>query len=262
MKTTPSRTLTIIAAVVLMFLQLPVIVVALSSFSNTAWLAFPPKGFTLKWFGAVLTDPGWLSAIGTSLLLAALATLLAMVLGVAAAYAISRKLIPGSEAIASFLMAPLIFPAVVIGVALLQFYSMLGFRGNFAALVIAHVVLVSPYVVRSCLSSLAGVGEDLEEAAYTLGAGGFTTFRLVTLPLLKSGLVAGGFFSFITSLDNVPVTIFLLAPGQTTLPVKIFTAIDQGGVDPGLAAISTLLILVTGAALAIAERWVGFSRFV
>lgn len=258
----PSRMLTLVAALVLLFLQLPVIVVAMSAFTTTSWLSFPPQGFTLKWFGAVLTDPGWLSAIGASLALAGIATLLSMILGVAAAYAISRKLVPGADAIASFLMAPLIFPAVVIGVALLQFYAMLGLRGNFAALIAAHVVLVSPYVVRSCLSSLAGVGADLEEAASTLGAGGLTTFRLVTLPLLKPGLVAGGFFSFITSLDNVPVTIFLLAPGQTTLPVKIFTAIDQGGVDPGLAAISTILILLTGAALALAERWVGFSRFV
>jgi putative spermidine/putrescine transport system permease protein len=102
----------------------------------------------------------------------------------------------------------------------------------------------------------------LEEAARVLGAPPLQAFRLVTLPLLKPGLVAGAFFAFITSLDNVPVTIFLLGPRQSTLPVKIFTAIDQGGVDPGLAAISTLLILVTGLALVIAERWVGFSRFV
>lgn len=254
--------LTAAAAAVLVFLQLPVIVVALSSFTETSYLTFPPQGFTLRWFGAVLTDPDWLSAIGFSLGLALLATLTSMVLGTAAAYAISRRLLPGSDAIASFLMAPLVFPAVVIGVALLQFYAHLGWRGNFLALVASHVVLTSPYVVRACLSSLAGVGTDLEEAAGTLGAGGFTAFRLVTLPLLKPGLVAGGFFSFITSLDNVPVTIFLLGPGQSTLPVKIFTAIDQGGVDPGLAAISTILILLTGAALAIAERWVGFSRFV
>lgn len=260
--TRPSVLLTAFAGLVLIFLQLPVIVVALSAFTETSYLTFPPQGFTFRWFGDVLTDPDWLSAIGYSLLLAFLATFAALVVGTAAAYAISRNMIPGSDAIASFLMAPLVFPAVVIGVALLQFYALLGWRGNFFALIAAHVVLTSPYVVRACLSSLSGVKLDLEEAAGTLGASGFTTFRLVTLPLLKPGMVAGGFFSFITSLDNVPVTIFLLGPGQTTLPVKIFTAIDQGGVDPGLAAISTILIVVTGIALAIAERWVGFSRFV
>tara|TARA_R110002020_G_scaffold375654_1_gene586876 strand:+ start:13798 stop:14583 length:786 start_codon:yes stop_codon:yes gene_type:complete len=260
--TRPPLLLSVFAALVLIFLQLPVIVVAISSFTETSYLMFPPQGFTFRWFGAVLTDPEWLSAIGFSLMLALQATLASLVFGTAAAYAISRRMIPGSDAIASFLMAPLVFPAVVIGVALLQFYALVGWRGNFVALVAAHVVLTSPYVVRACLSSLAGVKPDLEEAASTLGASGLTTFRLVTLPLLKPGMVAGGFFSFITSLDNVPVTIFLLGPGQSTLPVKIFTAIDQGGVDPGLAAISTILILVTGAALAIAERWVGFSRFV
>lgn len=258
----PSLSLVAIAALVLLFLQLPVIVVAISAFTETSYLVFPPQGFTLRWFGEVLTDPDWLSAIGFSLGLACFATASSLVVGTMAAYAISRRMIPGADAIASFLMAPLIFPAVVIGVALLQFYASVGWRGNFLALIAAHVVLTSPYVVRACLSSLAGVGRDLEEAAGTLGASGLTTFRIVTLPLLKPGLVAGGFFSFITSLDNVPVTIFLLGPGQTTLPVKIFTAIDQGGVDPGLAAISTILILLTGAALVIAERWVGFSRFV
>ena len=258
----PSLLLTAGAAVILLFLQLPVIVVALGSFTETSYLTFPPQGFTMRWFSDVLTDPDWLSAIGFSLGLALLATFCSMVLGMAAAYAINRRLLPASDAIASFLMAPLVFPSVVIGVALLQFYAHLGWRGNFLALVGSHVLLTSPYVVRCCLSSLAGAGKELEEAAGTLGAGGITAFRLVILPLLKPGLVAGGFFSFITSLDDVPVTIFLLAPGQSTLPVKIFTAIDQGGIDPGLAAISTLLILLTGAALIIAERWVGFSRFV
>lgn len=258
----PSLVLTAIAGAVLLFLQLPVIVVAISAFTETSYLIFPPQGFTFRWFGQVLSDPKWISAIGFSVALATLATFASLVVGTAAAYAISRKMIPGSDAIASFLMAPLVFPAVVIGVALLQFYALLGWRGNFAALIAAHVVLTSPYIVRAALSSLSGINRALEEAAGTLGADGFTTFRLITLPLLKPGMVAGGFFSFITSLDNVPVTIFLLGPGQTTLPVKIFTAIDQGGADPGLAAISTILILVTGVALAIAERWVGFSRFV
>lgn len=250
------------AVLVLVFLQLPVIVVAMASVSTTAYLAIPPKGFTLDWFVRVLTDREYLDAIRTSFELAFSATALSLVLGTAASYALHHRLLPAADVLASFFMAPLVFPAVVIGVALLQYYSIVGLRSTFVGLLLAHTAITVPYVIRACLSSLAGLRPELEEAARVLGAPPLTAFRLVTLPLLKPGLVAGGFFAFITSLDNVPVTIFLLGPGQSTLPVKIFTAIDQGGVDPGLAAISTLLILVTGLALVIAERWVGFSKFV
>lgn len=251
-----------VAVLVLAFLQLPVVVVVLASVSETSYLTVPPVGFTLEWFGEVLTDGDYLEAIRTSFLLAFAATGASLVLGTAASYALHHRMVPGADALTSFFMAPLIFPAVVIGVALLQYYSLVGMRWTFSGLLLAHVAITVPYVVRACLTSLAGVNADLEEAARVLGANGLTAFRLVTLPLLKPGLVAGAFFAFITSLDNVPVTIFLLGPRQSTLPVKIFTSIEHGGVDPGLAAISTLLILVTGAALVVAERWVGFSRFV
>ena len=115
--------------------------------------------------------------------------------------------------------------------------------------------------MRACLSALSSVDASLEDAARVLGASGTGSFFLVTLPLVKPGLIAGGLFAFITSLDNVPVTVFLLSPSQNTLPVKIFTAVEQG-VDPSIAAVSALLILVTGAALAIAERWTGFHKYV
>ncbi|MCG8361622.1 MAG: ABC transporter permease subunit, partial [Kiloniellales bacterium] len=113
----------------------------------------------------------------------------------------------------------------------------------------------------SVTANLVGVDPRLEEAARVLGADGWTAFRLVTLPIIRSGLVAGGLFSFIVSFDNVPVTIFLLSVRQTTLPVKIFTAVEHG-VDPSIAAVSTLLILATGLILFLAERWVGLHRYV
>jgi putative spermidine/putrescine transport system permease protein len=149
----------------------------------------------------------------------------------------------------------------VIGVALLQYYSLTGLRGGFIGLLLAHVVITVPYVVRSCLSSLSGFDPALEDAARVLGCNGFEAFRLVVLPLIVPGLVAGCLFSVITSLDNVPVTIFLLTGSETTLPVKIFTAVEHG-VDPSVAAVSTLLIVATGLALLLAERWTGFHRFV
>jgi len=257
----PGFAVTTTALAVIVFLQIPVIVVVLAAFSTTSYLTIPPRGLTLAWFGKVLTDPTYLAAIRMSLMLACGSTVISLVLGVAAAYALFRKALPGSEAITSVLMAPLILPAVVIGVALLQYYSLTGLRGSLFGLLMAHVVITVPYIVRSALASLAGLDLAVEEAARVLGANGFEAFWLVTLPLIQPGLVAGALFAFITSLDNVPVTIFLIGANQTTLPVLIFSSVEMG-IDPSVAAVSTLLIVATGIILLIAERVAGFHRFV
>lgn len=252
--------LALVAGLVLLLLQLPVIVVVLASFTDTSYLTVPPKGLTLRWYWTVLGDSSYLDAILLSATLAVTTTAVSLAMGTAAAYAIVRRKIPGAEALSALLMAPLVFPAVVIAVALLQFYTLVGLRGSFVALVAAHVLITLPYVVRSVLAAIAGANASLEEAARTLGAGPWTAFRLVGLPLIRPGLVAGGIFSFIVSFDNVPVSIFLVSVRQTTLPVKIFAAVEHG-IDPGIAAISTLLIIVTGLCLVLAERWAGFHRF-
>jgi putative spermidine/putrescine transport system permease protein len=257
----PGLAVTTTALAVIVFLQIPVIVVVLAAFSTTSYLTIPPRGLTLAWFGKVLTDPTYLAAIRMSLILACGSTVISLVLGVAAAYALFRKALPGSEAITSVLMAPLILPAVVIGVALLQYYSLTGLRGSLFGLLMAHVVITVPYIVRSALASLAGLDTAVEEAARVLGANGFEAFRLVTLPLIQPGLVSGALFAFITSLDNVPVTIFLIGANQTTLPVLIFSSVEMG-IDPSVAAVSALLIVATGIILLIAERGAGFHRFV
>lgn len=256
----PGNSLMLFAGLVLIFLQLPVIVVVLASFTETSYLTVPPKGFTLRWYWEVLGDSSYRDAILFSLTLGLVTTVLSLIVGTAAAYAIVRRKLPGSEAISAILMAPLVFPAVVIAVALLQFYTLTGVRGTFAALAAAHLLITLPYVVRSVIASLAGTDPGLEEAARTLGANGWNAFRQVTLPLIRPGLVAGGIFSFIVSFDNVPVSIFLVSVRQTTLPVKIFTAVEHG-IDPGIAAVSTLLIIMTGLGLILAERWAGFHRF-
>ncbi|CAN7426344.1 ABC transporter permease [Bosea sp. LjRoot9] len=257
----PGSAVTMAAFAVIVVLQIPVIVVVLAAFSTTSYLTIPPQGLTLAWFGKVLSDPSYLSAIRMSLILACGSTVISLVLGVAAAYALFRKALPGSEAITSVLMAPLVLPAVVIGVALLQYYSLTGLRGSLFGLLMAHVVITVPYIVRSALASLSGLDLAVEEAARVLGANGFEAFRLVTLPLILPGLVAGALFAFITSLDNVPVTIFLISANQTTLPVLIFSSVEMG-IDPSVAAVSTLLIAATGIILLIAERRFGFHRFV
>ena len=243
------------------FLLLPVVVVVLASLSRTSYLTVPPQGLTLRWFEAVLRDPDYVSAIGFSLLLAAVATLGSLVAGVGASYALIRHRVPGAAAVSALLNAPLIFPGVVVGVALLQFFALVRLNATFAGLALAHMVITVPYVVRAVMASLQGVDPETENAARVLGASGPVAFLTVTLPLARPGIVAGALFSFIVSFDNVPVSIFLLGASHMTLPVKIFTAIEYG-VDPSIAAVSTLLIVTTGLGLALAERWIGFHRFV
>ena len=248
-------------ALVFAFLMLPVVVIVLASFSRTSYLTVPPKGLTWRWYGAVLSDPEYVHAIGWSLLLAVVATAGSLGAGVAASYALIRRRVPGGAAISALLNAPLVFPGVVVGVALLQFYALVGMNGTLAGLAVAHMVITVPYVVRAVMASLEGIDPEIESAARVLGASGPVAFFTVTLPLIRPGIAAGALFSFIVSFDNVPVSIFLLGAGQMTLPVKIFTAIEYG-VDPSIAAISTLLIALTGLCLAAAERWIGFHRFV
>ena len=248
-------------ALVFAYLLLPVIVVALASFSRTSYLTVPPKGLTLRWFAAVLGDPDYVHAIVFSVGLAVVATVGSLAVGVAASYALLRRRVPGGAVVSALLNAPLIFPGVVVGVALLQFYALVHMNGTLIGLALAHMVFTVPYVVRAGLASLQGIDPELESAARVLGASGPVAFFTVTLPLIRPGIAAGALFSFIVSFDNVPVSIFLLGAGQMTLPVKIFTAIEYG-VDPSIAAISTMLIALTGLGLAAAERWIGFHRFV
>lgn len=249
------------AAAAVAFLMLPVVVVVFASFSATAYLAIPPQGWTLRWFVQVLADPTYLGAILLSLKLAAVATFVATLLAIPACYALHHRWVPFADGISAFLLSPLIFPAVVIGVALLQYMSLLGLRGNFAILALAHVVIVTPYVVRTTLAGLAGLDPTLEEAARVLGANRLVAFLRIVLPRLRMSMLAGVIFAFITSFDEATVTLFLPPPGQATLPVAIFSAIDLG-VDPSIAAISTLLIIATIALLALAERLGGARRLV
>lgn len=248
------------AGLMLAFLMLPVVVVVLASFTTTSYLTIPPKGLTLRWYGQVFADAEYIDALWFSLVLAIVVTVVSIVLGTMAAYALARRQVPAAPAVSGLLMSPLAFPGVVIGVALLQYYTLTGLRGSFAGLLLAHLVITLPYTVRTILASMAGADPEIEAAARVLGANPWVAFWKATLPVIRPGIMAGGLFAFITSFDNVPVTIFILGTRHTTLPVKIFTAIEYG-VDPSIAALSTLLIAGTAVFLVAAERWVGFHRF-
>jgi len=244
---------------IVVFLALPVIIVVPSAFSAHSSLAFPPNGFSLKWFANVFSSPAFTEAFLLSVSLALLSSGISAIVGTMAAIALVRHRPPGHDALLGLFLAPLIFPAIVLAAALSMVLGSLGLLRTFAGLVIAHVLVTLPYMIRTVFGTLSEIDVALEEAAYTLGANRWRTFRRVTLPLLRPGLLAGVTFSMIISFDEFTISLFLVGPGLRTLPLEIYNYTDAN-IDPTIAAISTLLIVVTLVGIIIIERLVGLGK--
>ena len=239
------------AAAALAALLLPTAVLVLFSFSADGGFTFPPSGVSLRWFAYLADRHELLAAAIVSLQIALLASLAAVVLGVLAALALVRDRLPGKALIEGVLMSPLTLPGIITGVAFLQFVSLIGFRSSFWRLVLAHAAICTPYAIRSVAASLYGIDPALEEASRVLGAGPWRTFRRILLPLMAPGITGAFIFSFITSFDNVVVSMFLISGETVTLPVRILTYVEWQ-FDPSMAAISTILSTLTTALVMIA----------
>ncbi|CEJ12035.1 Inner membrane ABC transporter permease protein YdcV [bacterium YEK0313] len=233
----------LISYAALAYLVLPLAVIVGASLTSSSFLAFPPQGLTLAWYGRMLGDPSYVAAFATSTLLAAVATALAILIAVPAALAVARHVFPGQRTISAILMSPLILPHVVLGAALLQYGAAIGLTRSFAALLVGHVVIIVPFVLRAVLPQLTDDQRSLEEASADLGAGPVATFFLVTLPQIRSGIVSGAIFAFIASWINVELSIFNTTAELQTIPVKLFNYV-QYTIDPTIAAVSSITILV------------------
>jgi putative spermidine/putrescine transport system permease protein len=243
----------------MLFVLAPLAVIVAMSVSGTAFATFPPRGFSLMWYGRVLADADFRSSLAFSALLATAATLGALALGLPAAYAVTRFALPGREVVRMVLLSPLIFPVLVIGVALLRFFSDLNFNSAPVNLLIAHVLVTTPYVVRTVTASLMLADASLEEAARTLGAGRWRTFRRITIPQIAPGLAAGALFAFMVSFDNYPVSMWLADAQNVPMPMLIYRLV--GSVfTPAVPAISTLMILIAFGVVLAMERLVGLRR--
>ncbi|WP_428534865.1 ABC transporter permease [Rhodopila sp.] len=254
-----SATLYTAAVATLIFLAAPLLVTMSLSVSDTLFVSFPPKGFTLAWYGKVLRDPEFLSSLSFSLWLAGFATAGAVLLGLPAAFALVRFPVPGAAAVRSLLLSPLIFPVLVTGLALLQLFSALGWSSVPVNLLIAHILVTSPYVVRTVTASLMLADVTLEEAARTLGASRWRTFRRVTLPQIAPGVAAGGLFAFMVSFDNYPVSMWLADAQNDPMPMLIYRKASSV-FDPSVATISTLMIGLAIVVVLILDRLVGLRR--
>lgn len=250
--------LRVVRVFVYMYLVATITIVILVSFRPSTYIA--TQGWTLKWYEEMLAKSDFLDSLWLSLWLALLTAGLATVLGTLCSFALVRFRFPGRDFVSTLALSPLLLPSVVIGVALLQFMSMINMGPSLGRLLLGHVIITTPYVVRAVTATLMGFDLSLEEAAMSLGANRWATTRLVTVPLIKSGLMAGAIFAFIMSFDNVVVSIFLSTPEYTPLPIRIYQYVEFSA-KPVVAAISTLQILVIISVMLIMERLIGFTRY-
>ena len=244
-------------------IAVPLVLTVYLSVFNETLIVFPPRGYTLAWYGRILPEFG--GALATSGLVAVCAAAISLVLGVPAGIGLSRYRFRGRGAAGVLLLAPLTVPGVAIGLGVFVLAVMVEERtgvalsGSLGLLVAAHVLITLPWVVRLCLASLANHDRAAEEAAASLGARPLSVIWRVTLPAMRGGIVAGGLFAFIVSFENLEMTLFLTAPGMTTLPIAILQYL-QYHIDPLIAAIAVVQVVVVGVALTALDRFVRIAR--
>ena len=241
------------------FMVAPIVIVCLVAFTPEGFLSIPTTEWSLRWFRAIARYPEFVEAFWSSLILGAASSVVAIVLSVPAALAVSRYRFRGRDAVTALFLSPLMIPHVVLGIAFLRFFTQVGIGGTFTGLLLAHVVIVFPFALRLVLASAVGLDRALENAAISLGATGFTVFRRVTLPLILPGVVSGWMLAFIQSFDEVTMTVFIATPGASTLPVRMFLYI-QDNIDPLVASVSALVIAVTIVFMLLLDRLYGLDR--
>ena len=248
-----------LSAVALVFLIAPTLIVLITSFTASQSLKFPPEGLSLRWYAALLDADQMQRAAWNSLVVALWTTLIAVVFGTAAALAIARSRSPWLRVMDTLFMSPLLLPALAFGFAALIFINKLGFTPNIPFLVLGHVIVCVPFVLRTTLASLSQLDPALLEASESLGAGHLTTFRRITLPLISSGVGAGAFLAFMASFDNVPVSLFLADERTEVLPIHLWQQIETN-LDVRTAAASGLIVMATLVLMALAEKFAGLTQ--
>ncbi len=249
----------LVLALVLMFLFTPILIVIAVSITESAVFAFPPQGFSFKWYSAIRNADGLLASAWLSAQVAFISTCLSLVLGLLCAIAVVRRAVPGSDAIATFMASPLMIPGLVLGIAFLQGSRAVGLRDAYTTLLIAHVVLTMPFIIRTLLASLSLFDFSMVDAARTLGYSYPRALWHVLVPNILPGVMSGALFAFIASFDNYPISIFLVDVRTKTLPIQLLNQLEMSP-DPTVAATSTLLIVATIAALVTCDRLVGLKR--
>lgn len=249
------------AALVVVYLLTPLVVTVIVSFTSSTVYTLPPPDWSLKWYERLGRKSGLMDSLVLSLNLAFLSTAIALIIGTAAALGVQKGRFPGREAIATFVVSPLMMPGLVVGVALLQFFREMGLRDAYWSLLLAHIIITLPYVMRTLLASLQQFDFSLIDAARTLGMPYPTAILRVMVPNLAPAFLTAGLFAFLASMDNYPISIFLTDARNKTLPIRMLQYLEETP-DPTIAAISSGLILMALIALMVSARTVGLNRMI
>ena len=241
------------------FLMTPLVVTVAVSFGSSSVFSLPPPDWSLRWYDSLAGTRGLWPALLTSVEVAAFSTIVALALGTLCAIALVRGRFPGREAIATFLVSPLMLPGLVIGIAMLQGFKAAGLREAYSSLLIAHVIITLPYVVRTVLGALSLFDFSLIDAARTLGCSYPKAILRVLVPGLGPAFLTSGMFAFLASMDNYPISIFFTDAWTKTLPIQMLQYVEENP-DPTIAAISSGLVLLVVLTLLVGGRLVGLRK--
>lgn len=252
------KLMTVIAIFVFAFLFLPLILIVVTSFGTAAAIQFPIKGFTLDWYVNALSLKTMMDSFKLSLLIGILATVLALIVGIPASYALARYSLKGNQMIKSFFLSPTVIPGIVVGYTLFQFIVVALGLPVFQGLLIGHFLISLPYIIRVVGSSMDQLDYSMEEAAWTLGCTRLKAFVKIVLPNVSSGIFAAFMLAFVNSFNNVPVSMFLSGPGVTMLPTNLLSYMEYN-YDPTVSAISVMLMLLTIGLMYLIEKTLGLA---
>jgi putative spermidine/putrescine transport system permease protein len=256
-----SKILLFIMIAMFVFLLGPFLVIIISSFSSDVVMRFPPKGFSFQWYKKVLNIEMFRTTFWMSLKTGLAATFTALILGIPVAYTNVRYRYPGKSILELFFSSPAIVPGLVIGFSLLRFFIYVTQIPIMLGLYLGHTAILFPYTVRVVSASLRNFDSGIEEAAVSLGSSPLHAFFAVVFPNIKSGLVAAFILAFITSFNNVPVSLFLTGPGVATLPIQMLIYMEYY-FDPTISALSSILIVLTVIIVQGTEKFLGISKYV
>ncbi|XID91216.1 ABC transporter permease [Paenibacillaceae bacterium WGS1546] len=242
----------------ILFVLAPMLLMVLVAFNDADYFSFPLEGLSLRWFEEMRDNGEYRNSILTSLRLSAVATVISLAISVPATLALRAK---GNKLVESIVLAPLFFPLVIWSLGLLQFYGLAGLSGSFVSLVLAHTVMVTPFIFRIVIQSLRDLNPKLEEAAFSLGASKWTAFRQVTLPLIVPGLLVGAVFGFLMSFTDVTLTMFISSSGSPTFPVRVYSEQRSEGLNQIVLAWTAIITFVIFLLSLIGEKFAQWSRY-
>jgi putative spermidine/putrescine transport system permease protein len=248
-----------LVSIILVFLTLPAVVILMTSVNPTEILRFPPQGFSLRWYERVFTYDDFRNSFYNGMAVTLFASTIAAAVGVAAAYLTNRFHFRGRNILDFILGSPLIIPRFTTGFGFLLLGSQLGLNNSYGIVILTHVVLVLPFVTRSVYVSIANIDLSLERSAANLGASPMNVFLRITLPLLTPGIVGGWIVASILSFTEFTASLYVTSYSTQTLPVAMYTYVREYA-DPTIAAISSLLIILTTAGMFLIDKFLGLKR--